>query len=63
MYTNPEHVKDCEIKARFDRATFEAIEKLAVMNRIQRSVLVRSLVEAALEQHAKAQALKEGSPQ
>lgn len=44
MYANPAHLRDHEVKVRFDEATMAAIEALAVVTRKQRAVLLRDLV-------------------
>lgn len=48
MYADPKHLKDREIKVRFDEATYNAIEALANLHRTQRAVFVRELIETAL---------------
>lgn len=48
MYTNPRHLRDHEIKARFDEDTYQLIEAMANFHHTQKAVLVRELVEAAL---------------
>lgn len=52
MYDNPSHLKDREIKLRVDETTYELIGALARFHRTQKAVLVRDLVEAALERLA-----------
>ncbi|MBF0675563.1 hypothetical protein [Pseudomonas sp.] len=52
MYADPKHLRDREIKLRVDDATFNLIDALAHYHRTQRAVLVRDLVEAALERLA-----------
>jgi hypothetical protein len=52
MYDNPSHLKDREIKLRVDEATYDLIGALARFHRTQKAVLVRDLVEAALERLA-----------
>lgn len=47
------HVKDREIKLRVDEHTYALIDALAQFHRTQKAVLVRDLVEAALERMAK----------
>jgi len=49
MYSNPRHLRDHEIKARFDEDTYRLIEAMATFHRTQKAVLIRELVEAALE--------------
>lgn len=49
MYADPNHLRDKEIKLRVDDATYQLIEALAQYHRTQKAVLVRDLVEAALE--------------
>jgi hypothetical protein len=49
MYSNPRHIRDHEIKARFDEDTYRLIEAMAAFHRTQKAVLIRDLVEAALE--------------
>lgn len=52
MYDNPRHRKDRKIKLRFDDDTYELIEALANFHRTQKAVLLRDLVEAALQRMA-----------
>lgn len=52
MYSDPKHIKDHEIKVRFDEDTFAAIDALASLHRTQRAVFIRELVEAALDRMA-----------
>lgn len=52
MYDNPSHLKDKEIKLRVDETTYNLIGALARFHRTQKAVLVRDLVEAALERLA-----------
>lgn len=49
MYSNPRHLRDHEIKARFDEDTYRLIEAMANFHRTQKAVLIRELVETALE--------------
>lgn len=49
MYGNPNHLKDREIKLRVDEATYNLIEALALFKRTQKAVLIRDIVESALE--------------
>jgi predicted DNA-binding protein len=49
MYVDPRHLKDREVKVRFDQETFDAIQALANLHRTQRAVFIRELVEAALD--------------
>ncbi|WP_129141498.1 hypothetical protein [Modicisalibacter coralii] len=49
MYSNPRHLRDHEIKARFDEETYALIEAMARFHRTQKAVLIRELVESALE--------------
>ncbi|WP_319089839.1 hypothetical protein [Pseudomonas aeruginosa] len=52
MYDNPSHLKDREIKLRVDETAYELIGAPARFHRTQKAVLVRDLVEAALERLA-----------
>ena len=52
MYEIPSHLKDREIKLRVDQTTYDLIGALARFHRTQKAVLVRDLVEAALERLA-----------
>jgi predicted DNA-binding protein len=52
MYADPNHLHDREIKLRLDAATYQLIDALAQFHRTQKAVLVRDLVEAALERLA-----------
>jgi len=52
MYADPSHLRDREIKLRVDDATYKLIDALAQFHRTQKAVLVRDLVEAALERLA-----------
>lgn len=52
MYSNPRHIRDHEIKARFDEDTYRLIEAMAAFHHTQKAVLIRDLVEAALERMA-----------
>lgn len=52
MYADPSHLRDREIKLRVDEATYNLIDALATFNKTQKAVLVRDLVESALERLA-----------
>lgn len=52
MYSDPKHIKSHEVKARFDEDTYRLIEAMAAFHRTQKAVLIRDLVEAALERMA-----------
>ena len=52
MYADPNHLRDREIKLRVDDSTYKLIDALAQFHRTQKAVLVRDLVEAALERLA-----------
>jgi hypothetical protein len=44
VYQNKKHLRDHEIKVRFDELTLRAIDALAELTRKQRAVLLRDLV-------------------
>jgi predicted DNA-binding protein len=52
MYADPNHLRDREIKLRLDADTYQLVEALAKFHKTQKAVLVRDLVEAALERAA-----------
>lgn len=54
MYTDRKHLKNNEIKARFDGDAIELIRAMARLNRMQPAVLVREMVMAELRRRANA---------
>lgn len=49
MYDDPRHLKDREIKSRYDDETYETLKAVARLHRLQPAVLVRMWVEERLE--------------
>lgn len=54
MYSDRKHLKNNEIKARFDEDAIELIRAMARLNRMQPAVLVRVMVMAELRHRANA---------
>lgn len=48
MYDNPTHLKDREVKSRYDEETYEVIKAVARLHRLQPAVFVRMCVEEKL---------------
>jgi hypothetical protein len=49
MYDEPRHLKDREIKSRYDDETYEALKAVAKLHKLQLAVFVRMCVEEKLE--------------
>jgi hypothetical protein len=49
MYDEPRHLKDREIKSRYDDETYEALKAVARLHKLQLAVFVRMCVEEKLE--------------
>ncbi len=49
MYQNPKHLRDNEIKARFNDDTYRLIKAIAAYKRTQPAVLLRDLAEEGIE--------------
>lgn len=49
MYDNNRHLKDREIKSRYDDETYEALRAVARLLKLQPAVFVRMCVEEKLE--------------
>lgn len=49
MYDEPRHLKDQEIKSRYDRETYDALKAVARLHKLQLAVFVRMCVEEKLE--------------
>ncbi|WP_249345218.1 hypothetical protein [Pseudomonas aeruginosa] len=45
MYDDTRHLKDREIKSRYDEETYEAVKAVARLHRLQPAVFVRMCVE------------------
>ncbi len=54
MYTDRKHLKNNEIKARFDDDTIVLIQAIARINRMQPAVLVREVVMAEIRRRLEA---------
>lgn len=54
MYTDRKHLKNNEIKARFDDDTIALIQAIARINRMQPAVLVREVVMAEIRRRLEA---------
>ena len=48
-YDEPRHLKDREIKSRYDDETYEALKAVAKLHKLQLAVFVRMCVEEKLE--------------
>lgn len=48
-YDDKQHLKDREIKSRYDEETFEALKAVARLHKLQVAVFVRMCVEEKLE--------------
>ena len=49
MYDEPRHLKDREIKSRYDDETYGALKAVARLHKLQLAVFVRMCVEEKLE--------------
>ncbi|MEG5263261.1 hypothetical protein TRP66_03030 [Pseudomonas sp. JDS28PS106] len=49
MYDEPRHLRDQEIKSRYDLETYEALKAVARLHKLQLAVFVRMCVEEKLE--------------
>lgn len=48
MYADPRHIRDHEVKVRLNEDEMKVLEALAQYNHVQKSVLARELILAAL---------------
>ncbi|WP_160286371.1 hypothetical protein [Pseudomonas knackmussii] len=48
MYDNPSHLKDREIKSRYDEETYDAVKAVCRLHKLQPAVFVRMCVEEKL---------------